>query len=70
MLKPRTVEARRIMGKKVVKGKVYHYEYYTLPMNIYVPKSMIEKFGSHYELSLDYERGYILIRPKKAEFKK
>lgn len=45
LMKEREVEAKRLVGKKQVRGKVYEYEYYTLPLNLYIPKSMVEKFG-------------------------
>jgi len=48
----------------VVKGRTYQYEYYTLPLNLYVPKSMVEKFGTKFYLQVDEESGMIIIRPK------
>lgn len=64
LMKEREVEAKRLVGKKLVKGKVYEYEYYTLPLNLYIPKSMIEKFGTKYMLQVDEESGTITIRPR------
>ncbi|WP_126451255.1 hypothetical protein [Sulfodiicoccus acidiphilus] len=63
-MKEREVEARKLTGKKVVKGRVYQYEYYTLPLNLYVPKSMVEKFGTRFYLQVDEDSGIIIIRPK------
>jgi hypothetical protein len=63
-MKEREVEARRLTGRKVVKGRTYQYEYYTLPLNLYVPKSMVEKFGTKFYLQVDEESGMIIIRPK------
>lgn len=64
LMKEREVEAKRLVGKKLVRGKVYEYEYYTLPLNLYIPKSMIEKFGTKYMLQVDEESGTITIRPR------
>ncbi len=63
-MKEREVEAKRLIGKKLVRGKVYEYEYYTLPLNLYIPKSMVEKFGTKYTLEVDEESGTITIKPK------
>ncbi|EWG07154.1 MAG: hypothetical protein ASUL_06533 [Candidatus Aramenus sulfurataquae] len=63
-MKEREVEAKRLIGKKSVRGKVYEYEYYTLPLNLYIPKSMVEKFGTKYTLEVDEESGTITIKPK------
>ncbi|MEM0373712.1 MAG: hypothetical protein QXV69_02155 [Sulfolobaceae archaeon] len=64
-MREREVEAKRLIGKKTVKGKVYEYEYYTLPLNIYIPKSMIEKFGTKYKLTFIESEGTIVIKPVK-----
>jgi len=64
-MREREVEAKRLVGKKTVKGKVYEYEYYTLPLNIYIPKSMIEKFGTRYKLTFIESEGTIVIKPVK-----
>ncbi|MEW9491410.1 MAG: hypothetical protein TQ35_0004315 [Candidatus Aramenus sulfurataquae] len=63
-MKEREVEAKRLIGKKSVRGKIYEYEYYTLPLNLYIPKSMVEKFGTKYTLEVDEESGTITIKPK------
>lgn len=62
----RTASARKIIGRKVVKGKVYTYEYYTLPLNLYIPKNMIEKWGTEFIVERDEEAGKITIIAKKA----
>ncbi len=63
-MKEREVEAKRLVGKKLVRGKVYEYEYYTLPLNLYIPKSMVEKFGTKYMLEVDEDNGTITIKPR------
>ncbi|BBG25285.1 hypothetical protein [Sulfuracidifex tepidarius] len=62
-MKEREVEAKRLVGKKTVRGKVYEYEYYTLPLNLYIPKSMVEKFGTKFSLHYDEDSGTITLRP-------
>lgn len=57
----RTVTARKMVGKKTIKDKVYQYEYYTLPLNLYLPKSMIDKWGTEFVVERDDEKGRILI---------
>jgi len=52
------------LAKKLVRGKVYEYEYYTLPLNLYIPKSMVEKFGTKYMLEVDEDNGTITIKPR------
>ncbi|UXD21647.1 hypothetical protein IPA_06235 [Ignicoccus pacificus DSM 13166] len=66
-MRRRQVKVREVIGKKVVKDKEYKYVYYTLPLNIYVPKSVVEKFGKEYVLEMDEETGEIRIRPAKKE---
>jgi hypothetical protein len=67
-MRGRDVEAKRLVGKKTVKGKVYEYEYYTLPLNLYLPKSVIEKFGTRFHLEIDEQKGIITIRPKASTY--
>ncbi len=62
----RVVIARKVIGKKVVRGKVYTYEYYTLPLNIYIPKNVIEKWGTEFVLERKESDGVIIIKPKKS----
>ncbi len=62
----RTATARKVIGKKVVKGKVYTYEYFTLPLNLYLPKNMVEKWGTEFIVERDEEHGVITIKAKKA----
>ncbi|OYT49149.1 MAG: hypothetical protein B6U85_00325 [Desulfurococcales archaeon ex4484_42] len=62
----RLAVARKVVGRKVVKGKVYTYEYYTLPLNLYLPKSMVEKWGTEYIVERREDEGVIIIKSKKA----
>ncbi|EHP68268.1 hypothetical protein MetMK1DRAFT_00026910 [Metallosphaera yellowstonensis MK1] len=66
LMKEREVEAKRLIGKKQVRGKIYEYEYYTLPLNLYIPKSMVEKFGVKYMLQVDEDTGTITIKPRSS----
>jgi hypothetical protein len=63
--KVRTVKAREIRGRKVLKGKVYEYTYYTLPLNIYIRKSVIEKWGPEFVVETDPDQGIVVVKPKK-----
>jgi hypothetical protein len=63
----RDAYARKITGRKNVKGKSYTYEYYTMPLNLYLPKSMVERFGTSYEITINEDTGEILIKSKKAK---
>ncbi len=62
----REATARKVIGKKVVKGKVYTYEYYTLPLNLYLPKNMVEKWGTEFIVERREQEGVIIIKAKKA----
>ena len=62
----RATSARRILGRKVVNGKEYRYVYYTLPLNLYLPKSMVEKWGTEFIIERDEDSGKITIISKKA----
>ncbi|MCD6324067.1 MAG: hypothetical protein J7L55_03050 [Desulfurococcales archaeon] len=62
----RSASARKVIGRKVVNGKVYTYEYYTLPLNLYLPKGMVEKWGTEFIVERDEESGKIIITSKKA----
>lgn len=66
VVRRRTVTARKITGKKTVKDKVYQYEYYTLPLNLYLPKSMVEKWGTEFIIERDEEKGRITIYSAKS----
>jgi len=66
----RTVEVRKIIGKKNVKDRTYHYEYYTLPLNIYVPRNVVERWGTEFVVIRDDENGIITIMPKKLAIEK
>ena len=61
----RKVEARKILGRKSIKDKVYRYEYYTLPLNLYIPRNIIEKWGTEFVILRDDEKGVITIMPRK-----
>ncbi len=62
----REVSLKERIGSKEVKGKVYKYTYYTLPLNLYIPKEMVVKHGTEYILKLDTEEGKIVIEPKRV----
>lgn len=62
----RPASARKVLGKKVVNGKTYTYEYYTLPLNMYLPKRMVERWGIDFVVERDEENGRIIIISKKA----
>lgn len=62
-MKQRAVELRRLIGVKKVKEKTYEYEYYTLPLLLYIPKSMVKKYGTKYVVQIDEDSGTITIRP-------
>lgn len=64
MPRTRIVKAREIIGRKVVRGKEYKYKYYVLPLNLYLPKGMVERWGTEYLLELDEIRGTIVIKPR------
>ena len=66
MPRVREVKAKEMIGRKIVRGKEYVYKYYTLPLNLYLPKGMVERYGTEYILELDETRGVITIRPKKG----
>lgn len=63
-MKVRAVEARRMKGKKEVDGKVYEYEYYTLPLNLYIKKYVIERWGKDFVVEVDEDTGVVCIKPK------
>ena len=62
----RPASARKAVGKKKVNGKTYTYEYYTLPLNMYLPKRMVEKWGTEFIVERDEKSGRIVIASKKA----
>jgi len=64
-LKIRKAEVRKIIGRKNVKDKVYSYEYFTLSLNLYIPRNIIEKFGTDFVVIRDEEQGIITIMPRK-----
>lgn len=59
----RHVEAKKVLGRKAVKGKIYDYEYYTLSLNIYVPRGIIERYGREFVVIKNGDRGVITIMP-------
>ncbi len=63
-MKTRTVRVREIRGKKTLKGRTYEYVYYTLPLNIYVRKNVIEKWGPEFVVESDPDKGIVIIYPK------
>ncbi|MCC6045249.1 MAG: hypothetical protein LM572_00500 [Ignisphaera sp.] len=64
--KARIVEVRRVIGKKHVKNKTYSYDYYTLSLNLYVPRNIVEKYGKEYVVIKDEESGIITVMPRKV----
>lgn len=68
--KIRRVEVRKIIGRKNVKDKVYSYEYFTLSLNLYIPRNIVEKFGADFVIIRDEEQGIITIMPQKLAEKK
>uniref|UniRef100_A0A7J3QFH6 Uncharacterized protein n=1 Tax=Ignisphaera aggregans TaxID=334771 RepID=A0A7J3QFH6_9CREN len=64
-LKIRKAEVRKIIGRKNVKDKIYSYEYFTLSLNLYIPRNIIEKFGTDFVVIRDEEQGIITIMPRK-----
>ena len=65
MVRKRYVKVREVLGRKVVNNKEYRYTYYTLPLNIYIPKHIVEKYDRDYVLEIDPETGEIRAYPKK-----
>ncbi|MEM1644396.1 MAG: hypothetical protein QXL96_00770 [Ignisphaera sp.] len=63
--KVRVVTARKITGKKSIKEKMYTYEYYTLSLNLYIPKDVVERFGPEFIVIKDEEKNTISIVPKR-----
>lgn len=63
--KIKEIKARKMIGRKTVRGKQYTYEYYTLLMNLYLPKRYIEKWGTEFTIEIDENEGTIVIKPKK-----
>ncbi len=62
----RLVTARRIVGRKKVGDRVYTYEYYTLPLNIYLPRSFVERWGTEFVVLRDDEKGIVVVMPRKV----
>ena len=65
MVRIRDARVKEMIGKKVVKGKLYTYTYYTLPLNIYIPKHVVYKYGTDYVVIVNKETGEIRAVPKK-----
>ena len=63
-IKIRDAHVREVVGKKVVKDKLYTYTYYTLPLNIYIPKHIVERYGQKYKVVVNRETGVILLYPE------
>ncbi|MEB3798066.1 MAG: hypothetical protein G5Z42_04500 [Caldisphaeraceae archaeon] len=64
MIKDREVKVKELKGKKDINGKSYEYDYYTLPLNLYVKKHIVEKFGKEFIVEMDDRFGIICIKPK------
>jgi len=64
MKRIRNALVREVEGKKVVKDKLYKYTYYTLPLNIYIPKHVVHKYGREYVVVVNTETGEITAMPK------
>jgi len=47
LLKVREVKLKKRVGKKNVNGKEYRYEYYTLPLLLYIPKQIAERIKDY-----------------------
>ena len=62
LVNARVVKVKRMVGKKVVHGKEYKYEYYTLPLLLYVPKHVAEKTKEF--IVERYDDGSFVIKPK------
>lgn len=63
--KIRVVTVRKITGKKNIKSKLYTYEYYTLSLNLYIPKDVVERFGTDFVVVKDEEKNIISIMPRR-----
>ncbi len=66
-VRKREVKVREVLGRKIVNNKEYKYTYYTLPLNIYIPKHIVEKMGRDYILEINSETGEIKAYPKKLK---
>jgi len=64
----REARARKNLGRKIIRGKEYRYTYYTLPLNLYIPKHMIEKHGTEYIVEINEDEGVIKIYPKNRKY--
>ena len=64
-MKVKTVELRGIKGRKEINNKVYEYEYFTLPINVYVRKHVVDRWGKEFIVEIDDDTGVICIKPKK-----
>jgi hypothetical protein len=64
MERMREATVREVVGRKVVKDKLYTYTYYTLPLNIYIPKHIVHRYGKEYIVIINTETGEIRAMPK------
>ncbi len=64
-MRVRNAQARSLKGRKKVGEKIYEYEYYTLPLNLYIKKHAIERWGTDFVVEIDEDTGVICIKPKK-----
>ena len=65
LLKVREVKLKKRVGKKNVNGKEYRYEYYTLPLLLYIPKQIAER-SDGFVLEY-YDGGVFVLRPKASK---
>lgn len=65
MIRVREAKARLVEGRKVVRNKEYRYKYFTLPLNLYLPKSMVERWGTDFIIEINESKGMIIIKSKK-----
>ena len=65
MERVRLTRVREVVGKKVVKDRLYTYTYYTLSLNIYIPKHVVYRYGKDYIVIINSETGEIRAIPKK-----
>jgi len=66
-LQRRVVSAREIRARKRRGEKVYEYSYFSILLNIYVPKQVVEKFGKEFIVEVDKDLGIVKVFPKKLE---
>jgi len=65
-LRRKVIRVREITGKRIINKREYHYKYYTLSLNIYIPKRMVEKYGRNYIMEFNRDTGELVIRPSRG----